>query len=443
MCELLEVFGVSNDLIKSYIEREKVDGEFQRALNLGKQIIVYGSSKQGKTSLIKKHLEENKIIQIECSPTMQIIDIYSSILRQSKAQIIKEYCEETSEGNKINPSIKAKIKIPLIAEVGGQLGAEGFNETSKKENYKVVEYNLSLSQDILEILKEINFDKTIVLENFHYLSEDVQKHFAFDLRTFQDGNIRFIIVGIWRERNRLAQFNGDLQDRMVEVPVEPWEKEDFGKVINAGSELLNINIDNVKEEIINSCFDSIGVLQELCKECCFSANINKTSVDKIDIQTEHLEKAKTRKLEDYSGRHLRSFESFADSPKKEREGKIPLFIPYYFLNILLNTDFNEIVGGFKRKNIHERILEIHHRPKDVRASDMSNFLYSIIKYQLNKDIKPPLFDYDRSIQTLRIIDSTLYFFLRECNKEEVLENLPIPSDKINLEGKQETSQDTD
>jgi len=48
MSELEEVFGVSNDIIESYIEREDVDGAFQNALNLKKQIVVYGSSKQGK-----------------------------------------------------------------------------------------------------------------------------------------------------------------------------------------------------------------------------------------------------------------------------------------------------------------------------------------------------------------------------------------------------------
>lgn len=127
---------------------------------------------------------------------------------------------------------------------------------------------------------------------------------------------------------------------------------------------------------------------------------------------------------------MRSFESFAESPRKEREGKIPLFVPYYFLRVLLNTDFTKISEGFKRKYLHEEIIKIHHRPTEVRASDMSNFLYPLVNYQIVRGIKPPLFDYDRSIQTLSIIDSTLYFFLRECDKKEVLENIPIPSDKI-------------
>ena len=44
------------------------------------------------------------------------------------------------------------------------------------------------------------------------LTVDVQGQFAFDLRTFEEMGIRFIILGVWRENNRLIQFNGDLQD---------------------------------------------------------------------------------------------------------------------------------------------------------------------------------------------------------------------------------------
>ena len=433
MVDVLNVFGVATNLIESYVERVDVDGELKRALGLGKQIIVYGSSKQGKTALLQKQLEPESMITIECSPNTQLIDIYSSILRQSGVEMVKEHEESNQLSITSIPSVKVKVKIPFVADLEGGLRAEANENNCSKICYKTVDFNLSLAQDILEILRMTSFNKTIVLENFHYLSEKMQKAFAFDLRTFQDGNIRFIIVGIWRERNRLGQFNRDLQDRMVEVPVEPWRKDDFSKVIKKGSEILNLDFSEVEDDLINSCFDSVGVLQELCKECCFGAGIRENSSEKIKIVKDNFDYAVKRKLEDYSNSHIRALESFISSPKKERKGVVPLFIPYYFVKILLSSDFSKISKGFKRKDMHEEIIKIHHRPDpktDVRASDMSNFLHTILKYQINKDISPPLFDYDMGVQTLKILDSTLYFFLRECNREEVLDNLPLPSEKL-------------
>ena len=47
------------------------------------------------------------------------------------------------------------------------------------------------------------------LIDFYYLNDDIQKQFAFDLRAFQELGVRFVILGVWREKNRMAQFNGD------------------------------------------------------------------------------------------------------------------------------------------------------------------------------------------------------------------------------------------
>src|SRR5690242_19336612 len=111
MSRTLDVFGVANNIIESYVERQQVDGFFQTALELNKQIVVYGSSKQGKTSLIKKHLEIDSTIPIQCSPAMALIDIYSSILRQCDVQILTESSDESARTIEAGGSFKAKVKI--------------------------------------------------------------------------------------------------------------------------------------------------------------------------------------------------------------------------------------------------------------------------------------------------------------------------------------------
>jgi len=420
------VFGVSTEIVESYIEREQVDGAFLNALELSRQIVVYGSSKQGKTALYRKHLKPESILLYQCSPTAELKDIYSSIARQSGAQILSLSAETKTDSGTISSTITAKVKIFL--EAGGDVTSSTGGETGITKEYKTLDYNLAVAQDLAELLKGINFNKYIILDNFHYLTEEVQKNFSFDLRIFQDLGIRFVILGIWRERNRLNQFNGDLQDRIVEVAVEPWEKTDFQKVIKKGSELLNVDLSGIENELIASSFDSIGVLQELCNRSCLNAGVMETSLRKVMISEQNLTDAISNKLNDYSSRHLRSFESFADSITRSKDGLIPLYIPYYFLRVLVNSDFDKIVKGFKKNDLQQEIAKIHHRGDNVRATDMSNFLNNITKYQVKKDIRPPLFDYDRSISTIKIIDSTLYFFLRNCDKSEVLEIIGYPEE---------------
>ncbi|WP_168397274.1 hypothetical protein [Acinetobacter indicus] len=430
-----DVFGVKSKLIASYVERSEVDNKFKDAITDGNEVIVYGSSKQGKTSLILKHLNESDYVKVECSPQTQTIDIYKSILRQMDITFQEsEIMESTIEhGGKIAANFKVKIPLFVDSNIGGEVADKQSDKLSKKDVY--IEYNLSLAQDISELLKKINFEKYIILENFHYLPQDVQEALAFDLRTFQDHHIIFIILGIWREANRLVQFNGDLLDRVTEIPVEPWSAEDFKKVIHNGASLLNVDFSDIEAQLIEDSFDSIGVVQEIAKLCCQVAGVYETARKTVKLNTVHLEKALKQKAEDYGVRHIRNFEAFVDITRKtsNQSGKPSLAFPYYFIKLLLSHKFDEIEKGLSRATLLEEIRKIHHRPEDVRSGDLGAFLHNISQHQISKKIQPPFVDYDRGGKILKVIDSSMYFFLKHCDREEILEDIPNPIQEIELE----------
>lgn len=427
-----DVFGVKSTLIKSYIERDAVDEKFKSALQDGNEVIVYGSSKQGKTSLILRHLEESDYVKVECSPQTQPIDIYKSILRQLNIYYVEsETSENGSEhGGKISSGFK--IKIPFIGDAGvnAELADKALKKISKNVIY--IEYNLALAQDVSELLKAKNTKKYVVLENFHYLTTDVQEALAYDLRTFQDHNIIFIVLGIWREANRLIQFNGDLLDRITEVPVEPWEELDFRRVIKRGGQLLNVDFSAVESQLINDSFDSVGVVQEICKLCCVFAGVTSTAKNLVVITEDHLKSALTKKASDYGVRHVRNFESFVDVRVRisSQSGELSLAFPYYFIKLLLTQDFDDIQKGLSRATLLEEIRKIHHRPNDVRSGDLGQFLHNITQHQITKKINPPFVDYDRAGKMMKIIDSSLYFFLKHCDREEILEDIPNPVEGV-------------
>lgn len=427
-CKTADVFGVKSTLIGSYIERDTVDERFKNALEDGNEVIVYGSSKQGKTSLILKHLDPDQYVKVECSPQTQSIDIYKSILRQSNITYIEsESTEALSERNgKLGAGFK--IKIPFLGETDAK--AETSDKKSKKnsEITRYIEYNLALAQDVSELLKKFNMSKFIVIENFHYLELSVQEALSYDLRVFQDHHLIFIILGIWREANRLIQFNGDLLDRITEVAVEPWSKEDFCRVIEKGEALLNVDFSEVKEQLISDSFDSVGVVQEICKLCCILAGVNETHTETIYITQDILNQALQIKAKDYGVRHIRNFEAFVDIARRtsNQSGKKSLAFPYYFIRLLLTQSFDNIEKGLSRALLLEEIRKIHHRPNDVRSGDLGAFLHNLTEHQISKKIQPPFVDYDRGGKVLKIIDSSLYFFLKHCDRGEILEDIPNP-----------------
>ncbi len=428
-----QIYGVSKDIVGSYIERPHVDERFSSALRQTKQIIIYGSSKQGKTALVQKHVDEAERITVHCSPDSTTEDLYRSILRQLGVDIVTGSSAETSRDIGTTVSAKFTAFIPFFGK--GEGGAEGSlaaGQSNSIDRVKI-EFNLGLAQDVGELLQKSGAsNKFFVIENFHYLSSDVQSRFSFDLRTFEEMGLRFIILGVWREANRLIQFNGDLQDRIAEIPVEPWTIADFENVIAKGEPLANVKFSQeVKNAFCMQAHGSVAVVQELLKKICEKTGVYETypgSTPLVISDMDFVESAIKDKVSEYSARHVRSLESIAAGSRTRRptEDTAALYLPYYVVAVLVHRNYAQLREGIERKELQELIQAIHPSAVNVRTSDVTGMLSRLSALQASASIIPPLFDYDRGNRRIKVVDSTLYFFIDNCDPEEVMAEIPHP-----------------
>ncbi|MFU1553026.1 hypothetical protein ACM3N8_04560 [Aeromonas sp. A04] len=428
-----KIYGVSKDIVGSYIERPLVDERFSSALRQTKQIIIYGSSKQGKTALVQKHVPEKNRITVHCGPNSTMEDLYRSILRQAGVEIVTGSAVETSRELEASISAKFTAMIPFFGK--GEANAEGSATAGHANNieYKKIEFNLGLAQDIAELLKETSaHNKFFVVENFHYLSPEVQSHFAFDLRTFEELGLRFIILGVWREANRLIQFNGDLQDRISEIPVEPWSTADFEQIVLKGQPLANVVFsEQIKNTLYQQAHGSVAVVQELLKKICEFAGVLETHQGASPLLIEDqsfVRQAIDEKVREYSARHVRSLESIAAGSRTRRptEDTAALYLPYYVVAVLVARNYEQLREGIERKELQELIKAIHPNEENVRTSDVTGMLLRLSALQASANIIPPLFDYDRGNRRIKVVDSTLFFFIDNSDPEDVMSEIPHP-----------------
>lgn len=432
--KLENVFGVSRDPVATYIERSAVDSTLAAALNETRQIIIYGSSKQGKTSLLQRHVPDNKRVTVHCGPTTTAEDIYRSFLRQRDVDIVTETSSGTSRDMGTSISAKFTAMIPFFGEGSAETKGEVKAGARQDEKRKAIEFNLANAQDVGELL--LRMDGTgffYVLENFHYLSDDVQRQLAFDLRTFEEMSLRFVILGVWRERNRLVQCNGDLQDRIAEVPVEPWVDADFQRIVNEGARILRVTFSTeVTNEIFAQAHGSVAVVQELLKKFCERANITESIAEDQPVirlaDITMLQGAIEDKVAEYAARHIRSLESIAAGSRARRttEETSALFLPYHLVRVMVHRSYNELKDGVERKTLQELIQEEHATPDNVRTSDVTGMLSRLAMLQASQNIVPPLFDFDPGTRRIKVVDSTLYFFIDNCDPEEVMAEIPHP-----------------
>lgn len=432
MAKLSEVFGVSNKEILSYVERPEVDEVFLRALADQKHIVIYGASKQGKSSLMGRHLKDSEKITVHCGTNSDTEVLYRSFLRQIGVEI--QTNSETAKKTGATGTLRTKVSA-FLPFLKSDVEAEGGASHSREQTItrSSIEVDLGVAQDVGElILKTKSSSKLFVIENFHYLSEDVQKRLAFDLRTFEEMQIRFAILGVWKEKNRLSQFNGDLLGRVLEVPVDPWSDKDFYRVISEGSKHLNISIDTtIQNQIVSTSFGSVGVVQELTKLAVSRHGIQDTQRSLVNLTQESaLRSAEQDCLREYQSRHQRSLESIASSFRQRRPSDEynAFYLNYYIVQAILSAPLSQLLDGIERKWIEDEVKKNHSKKARSIDNNITRALKKISRLQQEKSISPPIFDYDTVDKRLRIIDSTFFFFFKHADINSIKAEIPNPED---------------
>ncbi|NTI86062.1 hypothetical protein G6L87_03170 [Agrobacterium rhizogenes] len=420
-----EVFGVNRDLPLNYVVRKEVDEKFIDSLSRNQHIVIFGSSKQGKTSLRKKCLEDKDAIVVACQNKWSLAELHSAILKTAGFNV-KQSIEKTVAGShKVIAGVAAKAKIPLVTEGSGKAEYERERATTEKETLKALELDPNDPNDIIRALEEIEFRQFIVLEDFHYLPDDTQRDFSFSLKTFHENSkVSFIIVGVWREENRLIGFNGDLTDRVLSVDVDTWSTNSLDEVIDAGGALLNVGFHtDFRANLLAQCFDSVHLVQEACRRACRKAGVFETQ-DQMKIVGGGLDvKELIGEVVSEQASRYQGFLMGFSAGFQETDLEMPRWVVY----ALLCSPVDQLEKGLRLRRISAMIKAKHPKGKDLNNGNITQILNSASSLQNKKGTRPLIIAYDNSNTSLHVVDKGFLIWLSTQNIDEILDDYDMPA----------------
>jgi acyl carrier protein len=414
-----EVFGINRALPLNYVERNSADTILVNNLARRQHLVIYGSSKQGKTSLRKHCLKTEDYIVIHCSNKWSMGDLNEAILKQAGFELTLSNTLTTSGKHKIF----AKIKATFFGA-----GAEGGGESEKSKEEAKTTAPLELDSldvnDIIQALKQIHFSKFIVLEDFHYLPTETQKDFSVGLKAFHENSeFSFLIIGVWLEENRLTVYNGDLTGRLLPINADKWTKVELEQIISKGESLLNITFDSLfKTDLLNSCYDSVYIVQEACHLCCQKEGVFSKQETNLEIgqQVGCLEII-DRIVNQQTGR----FNSFLTQFSEGFQDTALEMHKWLLYPILIATPEN-LEKGFRQAEIRGILQSVHPKGSELNSGNVTQSLQSVASLQIKKDIKPTILDYDQTNLRLNIVDKSFLIWLSRQNKNDLLELVGLP-----------------
>ncbi|MEA5461048.1 hypothetical protein VB796_18445 [Arcicella sp. LKC2W] len=412
-----DVFGIQRDLPLNYIERS-ADKILLDSLDRSHHVVIYGSSKQGKTSLRKKNLTQTQYVLVHCSNKWDIEQIHNNILKQAGYELTVSKSLTTSGKAKVKATFGWNLFAKTEAEMEGEVGRE--NEKTTKS----LDIDLEDVNDIIKALEEIKFDKILVLEDFHYLKPETQRDFSIALKAFHENSkFTFLIIGVWLEENRLIVLNGDLAGRVKSVNADKWEHHELKKLVEDGEHLLNVSFDEtIKEVLIRESLQNVYVVQEVCYLICNDNNIHQTFEGmQFVLDCSKLDKFVDQVVSQHSGRYNKFISSLI-------EGFQPTELEMYkwILFAILNAEESDLDKGLRRSEINDVIRPNHPRGSDLNPGNLTQALTSIASLQVRSGITPIIVDYDSTTKKINIVDKGFIIWLHNQDKNEILLEASLP-----------------
>ncbi|SAI57300.1 Uncharacterised protein [Bordetella trematum] len=276
---------------------------------------------------------------------------------------------------------------------------------------------------MIAALQSVDFRKRIVLEDFHYLDQQVQRDFAVELKAFHEASdITFVIVGVWLEDNRLIVYNGDLTGRVISVNADRWSVEELREVIDVGGALLGVSFDAVfTAALIILARESVYVVQEVCRRACLVAGVRTTRTDNPLVGADLDVDALVKKVVDEQSARYDGFLSAFAGGFQETE----LQMHKWLLYALLTTRTDRLKQGLKYRDIKAILREKHPRERELNSGNITQCLQSSASLQVKRNIMPIIIDYDHSSKTLYVVDKGFLIWLHHQDAADLLDEIGL------------------
>lgn len=381
--------------------------QLQKALlNPGTLIAITGASKSGKTVLCHKAIR-NTIIDLSASQIESREDFWNQIGEQlelpDEVQIKTSQSENDVEKTQITGELSIKVAKINISAGKDNTGSKG-NEIS----HRILRSQSSMMKYI------IDNDFVLVIDDFHYASEDIQLYIARTIKTYLINGLKVIILSLPHRADDAIRLNPDLIGRTSFIEIAPWSIDELKEIGLKGFPLLNIAVDDVVlEHMAVESISSPQLMQDICFNLAYRMEKNNATTVSREMVAVALRETVKKHKQVYSHVLKAALEGPAQGKNKRthyilQDGRQVDI--YMLLLISISSDPPELSLSVQEIQRRFSNLLAENNVKHPRSIDISNAVKNI--KNIMKERAKNLDTIDWKAKTLYILDSFLLFYLR-------------------------------
>jgi hypothetical protein len=405
---LKDVFGIANEVsYVSYVDRGGLDDQFRYLLGVDRHIAIHGDSKQGKSWLRRSLLDSDRTIAVQCQPDTLPESIFAQALGHLGVSADLKRTGRTSLHGELDFTAGGEIGLPLLAKAKLEVeGAGGVERETESESQPVGR----TPGDLMWVATTLHAsEKRLVVEDFHYVSDECRESFAFLLKALGDYGVYVILVGIWPDESLLTYINGDLDGRIENLHLM-WDADELGQVLRKGAAALNVEMaDELRSQLVEDAYGNVGLLQRLAEQACLAAGVREDTTGKpTRIESHTLDPARRAISRQMRPRFQKFADDFVRGMKRMPPGQ-GLMVYKHLLRAFTDATAAELLAGIDSRELLRRVQASEDGAR-IRPSDLTQALERVAALQVKLNISPLVLTYERQRRKLFLADRSFLFY---------------------------------
>ncbi len=421
MTDARDVFGINTRKnVLSYVERQ-VDQDFKDALSTDEYavVVVYGTSKQGKSSLCRHILPRPFCTFVAGASDTSFETLNREILAANGVSEKGASTDETVRSWQASGEIAVPEWLSSLISLPAKVGASRNSQSKSATSRVFVGVDYANAASVARIYSEAVGRKPIVIDNFHYFDREEQRKIATGIRAFEEEGIKLVILGTWLEANYLTHLNSDLSGRVRSLSIEQWTSDDFSRVVAAGEKALNVHFGvRAREALIAKATGNIGLLQKALSRVVKAEGVSRTcdrrtEIGALGIVNEAFRGIAQEQLDDTFGQ-LKMVAELGQA-QKPWNGRTRM---HYLLRAFVAEQDSGAQKGVPSARLTMRANELVSRMRGKERLDVNNLgpvrrlLGAELLAHQRKHLSTPIIFYDGDADALRVTDSWALLTLR-------------------------------
>ena len=340
-----DVFTPTKPARISFVERDTVNDKLVNSLSTpGKQIVVYGHSGTGKTTLLVNKLTQlyERHITTRCMKGLK----FEQLILDAFGQLAPYYTQERQLTKKTSVGIDLGASYLMLQ---AKLNAQSSVDASQKEA-RILPPQLT-PQALGRFLGAQ--EACWVLEDFHKIDESEKEKLSQLMKVFMDlsdeyPELKIIALGAVDTARQVVDYDHEMRNRVAEVHVSLMTEQEISGIISKGEEALNIKFNPEIKRLVSRHSNGLAsVCHHLCLNMCSAAGIVQTAEgEPVELTRQHCEYAVKTYVEEASDSIKSAFDKALKLRRKTQ---------YDNARLILEALSSLGEAGTARTEIHKRI----------------------------------------------------------------------------------------